>query len=43
MTRAHREQKRASDALEMKVMMVVSCHVGVENRTQVLCKSIPCS
>lgn len=31
-------QKRASDPLELELQVVVICHVGAENKTQVLCK-----
>lgn len=32
-------QKRASDSLWLELETVVSCHVGAENRTWVLCES----
>lgn len=32
-------QKMMSDPLELELLMVVSCHVGAGNQTQVLCKS----
>lgn len=34
-----RGQKRASDPLKWELWVVVSCHVGSANGTQVLCKS----
>lgn len=40
---AHRVQQRELDPLELKLRMVLHCHVGVKNQTQVLCKSIRCS
>lgn len=36
-------QKRASDALDLKLQMAVSCHVGARNQTQVLYKKKQCS
>lgn len=38
MPRACRGQKKAVDLVELELWMVVSCHVGAEIRTQVLCK-----
>lgn len=35
------DQKRASDSMELKVQMVVSCYMDAENQTQVL-KSSQC-
>jgi len=35
----HRSQKRESEPLELEVHTVVSCYVGLETRTQTLCKS----
>ena len=39
---ACRGQKEVLDPLELELWMVVSCHVGAGNRTQVLCKSSYC-
>ena len=37
---AHGNQKRtSSDPLTLELQMVLSCHVGSGNQTQVLCKS----
>lgn len=35
-------QKMMSDALELELETPVSCHVGVKNGTQVLCKTSQC-
>ena len=40
---ACRGQKRALDPSELELQVVVSCHVGAGNGTQVLCKSNGCS
>lgn len=34
-----RSQKRVLGTLEMEILKVVSCCVGVNNRTQVFCKN----
>jgi hypothetical protein len=36
---AHRQWKRALDPLDLEWQMVFSCHVGIGNWTQILCKN----
>jgi hypothetical protein len=40
---AHRDQMRESDLMELKLHMVVSCHVGAGHRTQILWKRTQCT
>ena len=39
----HVVQKRVKGPLELELGIIVSCHVGAGNRTQVLCKKSQCS
>lgn len=39
---AYGGQRRAADLLELDIQMVVICHVGAENQTQILCMSNKC-
>ena len=36
-------QEKTLDSLELELQLVVSCHVGARNQTQVLWKSSRCS
>jgi hypothetical protein len=40
---AQRSQKKTLETLELKLQMVVSCHVGTGNCTHVICKIAKCS
>ena len=39
---ADRDKTRLSDLLELELQVVVSCHVGAGNATQVLCRESSC-